>query len=412
MWRSARIYSLGTLLGALLHVSHIGWTYLLTPEEYGRFANLQVLFNFVCVPITLAPYAFAIAHYHRLPKQAFAAALGSLLPINALLLATAILAIIWIPRPVLDVFGADTPRWAFAITCTAAALIGPKRMALGIAEARGRAIEASAWLEVGDGLRPVIALLAFILLGMRWESRLTGLVIAQGGSGILALFLLHRAGHLASPSIQKAPLSKTLKFILPSMGTALVYVTYDSADRLFVTHFHGLEAAGRYDLAYRIALLVQTANAVFRRSVTPLLYKACAEGKFDEVERLLHQTSRRLLRVTVPLALVIPALLGILPVVPESYQMALWVVPIVAVGASFWGVQVLWQQVLLAEGLTTIVFSITAAGAVLNLALNLLLVPRYGTLGAAAATLGCFMLMYVLVRAAAGRLLKKNAHDY
>ena len=405
-WKNAKIYALASLFGALLHIAHVGWSFLLSPEEYGRFANMQVLFNFASSPLTLAPQAFVLAHYHKHTREKLAAALGSFLPITTSLLLLAVVAVLWLPESSLSVFGEGTSRWVVLTTLIAATLVGPKRMAAGIAEARGKAKEASAWLELADGMRPIVAVICFFALSMGWESRVVGLAVAQGGAGVLAFFLLIRAGLLRWPSQRRAPLGETMRFVLPAMFATVVYVGYDSADRLVVTHFVGLEAAGRYDLAYRIALLTQAVNVVFRRSFTPLFYKAHAAGDHEEALHVLRSTGRKLLLFTVPIAILVPAALWVLPIFDEGYQGAIPIIPVVAIGAAFWGVQMLWQQVLMADGRTGTVLWITGLGAVVNLGLNWVLVPRFAELGAAFATLACFFVMYLAVRRIGAQILR------
>ena len=86
-WRSARIYALASLFGALLHVAHLAWTHLLTPEEYGRFGNLQVLFSFAIATLSLTPQPYVLAHLHTLSKDALARNLGALESLVGLALA-------------------------------------------------------------------------------------------------------------------------------------------------------------------------------------------------------------------------------------------------------------------------------------------------------------------------------------
>jgi len=329
--------------------------------------------------------------------------LGSILAVTAGLLALTLAAVPGIPEETLETYGA--PRWALVAVLVAAFLVGPKRMAAGIAEGRGRARETALWLELVDGLRPVLAFTAFLAFGLRWEARVVGLVLAQGGAGVVALVWLRRNGELAPPNHRIAPVRETLGFAVPAMLATLAYACYDTADRLVVTHFHGLEATGRYDLAYRIAMLTQTVNVVFRRSFTPLFYAAHARGDRVASRRVLRSTARRLLWFTLPLAVVVPAFLAVVPVFGPGYRDAVGVIPIVVVGAALWGIQMLWQQVLLAEGRARMVLGITGLGAAVNLALNLALVPRFAELGAAWATLASFLVMFLAVRAVGLRLL-------
>lgn len=407
-WKHTRVYAIATILGSLLHFAHVAWAAILTPEEYGRFANMQVLFNLASSPLTLAPQAFVLAFYHRWSRERLASALGSFFPVTFGLLALLLVAVAFAPVSALSVFGDNTAVWAVAVTLIGATLVGPKRMAAGIAEARGNAREASVWLEGADGMRAVIAFACFFLLGLRWEARLVGLVVAQGGAGVLAFVLLSRVGLIAKPSNKEAPLDETMAFVVPTMLSTMVYVGYDSADRLIVTHFHGLEAAGRYDLAYRIALIAQTVNVVFRRSFNPLFYEAHAAGRHEDARRLLSRTGRRLLLFTTPLAFLVPFAISWLPFFERGYEEAIYVIPVVAIGAAFWGIQVLWQQVLLADGRSGTVMWITAFGAVLNIALNLLLVPRFAEMGAAASTLACFVCMFLAMRVVGLKILSEG----
>ena len=394
-WRSARIYALASLFGAMLHVAHLAWTHLLSPEEYGRFGNLQVLFSFAIATLSLTPQPYVLAHLHTLTKDALARNLGALFPLalagGALAAALAFL----LPAGAFDVLGEGTPRWAVAGVALAAALASGRLMAQAVAEARGRPGPAAAWIEVVDGARPLIAFSLFFAIGLGWEARFAGLVLAQGGAGLLAAGLLRRQGWLRAPG-GEAELPKTLRFVVPTLLTTLAYVAYDGGDRLVLTHFHGLGASGRYDVAYRLALLGQTVNLVLRRSFTPLFYAAYAKGHRGEARSLLRATTRRTLLFTLPLAFGLPAVLAFVPVLGEGYEDALGVLPLVALGIAFWGVQTLWQQVHLAAGRASLPLLVSATGAILNLALNVLLVPRFAEMGAAAATLVSFAAMAAL----------------
>lgn len=406
-WRSARVYALASLFGALLHVAHLAWTHLLTPEEYGRFGNLQVLFSFAIATLSLTPQPYVLAHLHTLTKDRLARNLGALFPLALAAGALAVLATALLPAGALEVLGEGTPRWAVAGVVAAAALASGRLMAQAVAEARGRPGPAAAWIEVVDGVRPLVAFTLFFSIGLGWEARWAGLVLAHGGAGLLAVVLLRRQGWLRAPG-GEAELGPTLRFVVPTLLTTLAYVAYDGGDRLVLTHFHGLGASGRYDVAYRLALLGQTVNLVLRRSFTPLFYAAYAGRRLDEARSLLLATTRRTLLFTLPLAFGLPAVLAFLPVLGEGYEGALGILPVVALGIAFWGVQTLWQQVLLAAGRASLPLYVSAAGAVLNLGLNVLLVPRFAEMGAAAATLASFVAMALAAALLARPYLKPD----
>ena len=152
----------------------------------------------------------------------------------------------------------------------------------GIAEARGKAKEASAWLELADGMRPIVAVLLLRALhGVGVEGRLRRR--RQGGAGVLAFFLLIRGwtGVLRLRGAQRrAPLGETMRFDgAGDVRDGRLRGRARRRSRASSRHFVGLEAAGRYDLAYRIALLTQAVNVVFRRSSRALFYSRPATAR-------------------------------------------------------------------------------------------------------------------------------------
>ncbi|MBX3248051.1 MAG: lipopolysaccharide biosynthesis protein [Myxococcales bacterium] len=420
-WRRARIYGLASVFGGLLHASHVVWTHLLDPADYGRFANLQVLYAFLAAGLTLTPQPFILAHLHAWPKERLARALGGLVPLSLTLGALAAGLAYAAPASWLALLGDGIPRWAVAGIALAAAVSVGRLVAQGVHEARGEAGRSSLWTEVGDGLRPLIALPVFFALAWTWEARWVGLVVAQAGAGLLALHLLARAGWLAWP--RRGPsmptgggagdspskeLKGALSFMVPTMLMGVTYVAYDSADRLFVTAFHGLEAAGSYDVAYRIALLGQTVNIVMRRSFSPVYYAAHARGDHARALAVLRRTSLQTFAASMGLAILVPAFLYVVPVLGEGYEGAVWIVPIVAVGVGLFGVQGFWQAALLARGKPRVVLGVTVFGALVNVAANAALVPSLAGVGAALGTLICFAAMMALMVVMARRAMRSD----
>ena len=70
--------------------------------------------------------------------------------------------------------------------------------------------------------------------------------------------------------------------------------------------------AGRYEAAYRLALLVNTVNLVALKSFTPLFYSAYGRGDRQEAAKLLRRTrpsSRRMDRAL--LVVLLPLIAGV-----------------------------------------------------------------------------------------------------
>jgi O-antigen/teichoic acid export membrane protein len=178
--------------------------------------------------------------------------------------------------------------------------------------------------------------------------------------------------------------------------TALAYVGYQSADRLYVALWNGIAAAGRYEAAYRIALLVSTVNIVTLHSFNPLYYSAYAKGDREGAAKLLRRSSLQIATWVVLLVIALPLLVMYTPILEESYRTSpsvLRSIPILALGLGFLGISMLWQSALLAATHAKTVSAVAVAAALLNLVADFILVPRLGEVGAALGTLIAFGFM-------------------
>jgi O-antigen/teichoic acid export membrane protein len=287
------------------------------------------------------------------------------------------------------------PRWAIAGVIVAATFATGRMMAQSIHETQSQPTRAAMWSDFVDGTRPFIAITLFFLLGWTWEARWGGLVLAQLGAGLAAVWILSRQGWLGRPP-SLASLGEPLRFSLPMILAALAYVGYQSADRLYVALWGGVAAAGRYEASYRLALLVNTVNLVTLKSFTPLFYSAYGRGDHEEAARLLRRTSLQAGAWIALLVVLLPLVAVYTPLLEESYRTSssiLVSIPILAAGLGLLGISFLWQAPLLASGKTKTVSAIALTSALLNLAADALLIPRMGEVGAAWGTFIAFGFM-------------------
>jgi O-antigen/teichoic acid export membrane protein len=372
------------------------WTHLLDQADYGRFAILEgVVFGFATATVTLAPQQYVLVYVHKKPRSELAGDLGGILGLAFVVGGSATLAILLLPNSFF-VLGAEAiPHWAIAGVIVAAALATGRMMAQSIHETQSQPTRAALWSDFVDGTRPFIAIALFFLLGWTWEARWGGLVLAQGGAGLAAVWILFRQGWLAHPP-SLASLREPLRFSVPMILAMLAYVGYQSADRLYVALWGGVAATGRYEASYRLALLVNTVNLVTLKSFTPLFYSAYGRGGHEEAAKLLRKTSFQA-SVWIGLLVVLLPLIAIYtPILAESYRTSpdvILSIPILAAGLGCLGLSFLWQAPLLARGKTKTISTIAVSSALVNLAADALLIPRMGEVGAAWGTLIAFGFM-------------------
>ena len=383
-------------MGGLVHLAHLLWTHLLDQADYGRFAILEgVVFGFAAATVTLAPQQYVLVYVHKKPRSELAGDLGGVLGLAFVAGALATLAILVLPDSFFVLGVEAIPRWAIAGVIVAATFATGRMMAQSIHETQSQPTRAAMWSDFVDGTRPFIAITLFFLLGWTWEARWGGLVLAQLGAGLAAVWILSRQGWLGRPP-SLASLGEPLRFSLPMILAALAYVGYQSADRLYVALWGGVAAAGRYEASYRLALLVNTVNLVTLKSFTPLFYSAYGRGDHEEAARLLRRTSLQAAAWIALLVVLLPLVAVYTPLLEESYRTSSSIVvsiPILAAGLGFLGISFLWQAPLLASGKTKTVSVIALTSALVNLAADALLIPRMGEVGAAWGTFIAFGFM-------------------
>jgi O-antigen/teichoic acid export membrane protein len=399
---------MASVMGGLVHLAHLLWTHLLDQADYGRFAILEgVVFGFAAATVTLAPQQYILVYLHKKPSADLAGDLGGLLSLAWFVGGLATLAIFLLPDSFFVLGVESIPRWAIAGVIVAATLATARMMAQSVNETQSQPTRAALWSDFVDGTRPFMAITLFFLLGWTWEARWGGLVLAQGGAGLAAAWILSRQGWLGRPP-SLASLREPLRFSLPMILAGLAYVGYQSADRLYVALWGGVAAAGRYEAAYRLALLVNTVNLVTLKSFTPLFYSAYGSGDRESAAKLLRKTTLQVSLWIALLVLLLPLVAVYTPILEESYRTSSGVIssiPILAAGLGFLGISFLWQAPLLARGKTKSVSAIAVTSALVNLGADIVLIPHIGEVGAAWGTFIAFGFML-----AATMLVARQAH--
>lgn len=185
----------------------------------------------------------------------------------------------------------------------------------------------------------------------------------------------------------KAMLSQSWPLILSSAG-ALVYL---KIDQVMLAQMKGPAEVGMYSVAARVSEVWYFIPLTIATSVFPSLVKM-RETDADAYRRRLQHAYNVVAWLSLGVAVTVTLLAR--PVVDflygDEYHRAagvlaihVWTCPAIFMGAIL-------SKWLVAEGL--LIFSLTrhGLGAVVNVALNLVLIPRYGAEGAAVATLASY----------------------
>jgi O-antigen/teichoic acid export membrane protein len=197
------------------------------------------------------------------------------------------------------------------------------------------------------------------------------------------------------PTFSIPILRRMLKFGIPLVPVGLSSLLLTMADRYFLKHFSTIAQVGLYSLGYNIGLVMNLVEHAFQLAWPPHRFAIAKQPNAK------HQFARMLTYyllafgfLAMALSLLAKEVLMIMAT-PKFYPAAA-VVPLIALSYIFSGVRHMTNTGLAIMNKNYYVPPIIMASALLNLALNYLLIPPYGMIGAAWATILSYLVLVII----------------
>jgi PST family polysaccharide transporter len=212
---------------------------------------------------------------------------------------------------------------------------------------------------------------------------------AGGALTATALAIVYRStgGQPLSWRFEAQRARRMLAAAWPLMLSSLAIVIYMKIDQVMLKRMLGADAAGLYSAATRISEVWYFIPLVVTSSVFPSIVQTRQSNMalyYRRLNKLFSMMSMLALAIAIPMTILSRPLVVFLFGPQFADAGGILAVHIWAALFVFWGVaQEPWN---IAEGLQRLSLHRTIAGAIINVALNLLLIPRYAGMGAAIAT--------------------------
>lgn len=181
-----------------------------------------------------------------------------------------------------------------------------------------------------------------------------------------------------------------LKFNLPLIPHYLSQVVLNQSDRLMINEICGPAETAYYSVAYTLAMVLQILNNSVSATMNPWIYKSIKNNEAHKIGKVSYGILALIALLNLAVILAAPELLGILA--PDSYMAAVWVVPPVTASIYFSFLYNLFATFEYYYEKTHYVTVATVVGAVLNVVLNAIFIPRFGFVAAGYTTLACYIL--------------------
>jgi len=256
------------------------------------------------------------------------------------------------------------------------------------------------WRSSATQLTGAAATLGLAALAARLHPTLDGFLLAfiAAAAVFCAASWIAAGGLVTSPvEVHGATVARILRLAAPIGVAGLLTSVNGRANLLFLNHFAGPDAVATFGAAYRVLDLAVNMAVLVLSPLIPVLSRSAQAGT-EALATSLRGSVRLLLQLALPLLVATPVLSPLVMRVLYGAHYAgaapvLDVLALVGFGVVF---SLLASYALLALGMTHYAIWITGSSVIANLALNAVLVPRAGAMGAAVAAVGSECLLVTL----------------
>jgi len=230
-------------------------------------------------------------------------------------------------------------------------------------------------IEVGVSLLLVV----YFLKGV--DGRITGIVLGTSFVFIIAIVYLFR---YSKGNFSIKQMWKTLIFGLPLAPAIWAYSVLDIADRFLIQNYLGLADLGVYAIAYTIASVPVFLTLGYKKMIAPIFYENMNSGNYQRIESLFKIYIVFYSLVCTSLILFSEELVVI--VLNKDFSYAAQIIPWVVLGKFFLGITPVVNAFITYEKKFYKISINMGISAIINIIINVILLPKIGIVGSAIAT--------------------------
>lgn len=240
---------------------------------------------------------------------------------------------------------------------------------------------------INPGLRTIL-IVAAILAGFTAVGAAAAWVLAMVVTAIFAIFFVYRLTPIGTVKTGRFRHRELLLFSAPLMLSGVMGIVLNFGDNFLIGAFIGTTGVGTYDSAYMIGSLVTTGLTAFAYMFLPIFSELHAAGDTQQMSDLYRTSTKWAISITVPVYLTFALYPGstLVLIFGPQYAAGSTVLAVIATGFFVNVVVGLCVQALVSIGATRFILRTNIVAAVANLLLNVLLIPRFGIVGAAIAS--------------------------
>lgn len=205
------------------------------------------------------------------------------------------------------------------------------------------------------------------------------------------LFLWFFKNYKVVPSVVSKKLTlRFLKFGLPLLVSELCFLLLSYADRYMILAYIGEAALGVYSVGYNLAMYI--ANIIVTAisyAIVPMYVEIYESKGKEKTEEFLKTCTHYIFILIIPICFGYFAISKnlFITLASEKYAVAATFSPIILIASFLLAMNSIFNAGLYLKKRTDIILLIMLFGIIINIGLNVLLLPNFGIMGAAIATL-------------------------
>jgi O-antigen/teichoic acid export membrane protein len=249
-------------------------------------------------------------------------------------------------------------------------------------------------------IQAFLAIAGVLLFREILEFRLALMII--GLSFLMPLFLLKTKNrHLLFRKINLGVIKKNIdiiKYAAPIVFIALATSTMSSMDQIILRYYNYTEGLSAYIANYTIA----EKSVVFLFSVITLVFVPTVFKKYNKLSLNVFKDIYRVVLIFISISIIIVAVLFFVSdwltilLTNKEFVEYSWVVPYIAFGGVFLGINSIISEVFTVAKKTIILMYIYISGMATNLILNIIFIPVYGISGAVFTSISTYIIMLMI----------------
>jgi O-antigen/teichoic acid export membrane protein len=228
----------------------------------------------------------------------------------------------------------------------------------------------------------------FVVFGLGLAGAALGYLITLLLVALISTYYVLRDIGVTMPSFSE--LKAYLKYGLPFVPSGVSSWALSVSDRYIITFFLGVAWVGYYSPGYQLGNMIGLLAMPFTILVPTALYQHYDANRIAEVKTIIRYSIKYFLAVAVPAAFLFSVLSKPILMVlttPAIAANGYLITPFTALSSVLFGLFSIIVIILTFEKRTAIIGTMWIIAAVLNIGLNLVLVPYWGIIAAALTTL-------------------------